>query len=450
MTPAERNFQIRVRISRPGAAPVERAVSTIPCRIGRGPENDIDLGDGSVSSSHAVLEWDPGKMRFVLKDLGSRNGVRKAADGEVLKNTGAVLEAGASRFVLGVVTLDVEVLEVRSQQTATVDVGVGAAGQGSQVSASQSFPSVRVVSGRVASEGPRGALRSIKMREPTGGIRIDRSKLGQAHLRLNIGQGPQGLKFSKAGQGLATRGIDSPRRGRSAGLFWPGLLILILASIVSSKTLMQGELGTLIPESMDPYIIGVIAALLAGILLVGALFVGAIRILFKRGDISFSVLVAQVFGAFALANGAALLLQAIAGHPSVSAHGPVSLGINALSSACYWLFGIHGLMLLRSRASPAGYFARYSPWAAASIAFLLMLALPGAFNEMGLDGQGEGVAVLRQSPLIPPFISAEENEARNPSALPNAEQAVMEFTVASQSLDEKLARKRQGSKESSD
>ena len=79
-----------------------------------------------------------------------------------------------------------------------------------------------------------------------------------------------------------------------------------------------------------------------------------------------------------------------------------------------------------------------------------MLALPGAFNEMGLDGQGEGVAVLRQSPLIPPFISAEENEARNPSALPNAEQAVMEFTVASQSLDEKLARKRQGSKESSD
>jgi len=450
MTPNELNFQIRIRFSPPGAPSVERVISVIPCRIGRGSDNDIDLGDGSVSSNHALLEWDPGATRFILKDLGSRNGIRKTADGGLLKSSSVALGLGSTQFVLGVVSIELEIVELAAQQTATVDVGSEAQKRIPHVTGSQSFPSVRVIAGMASSEGPKGALRSIKMREPTGGIRIDRSNLRQVNARFNISHGQQGLRFSRAGQGLDGRGGSGSARRRTMGLFWPGSLILVLSSIVSSKTLMEGELGTLIPESMDPYIIGVLAFLLVAVLLCGSLFVASIRFLFKRGDISFTLLVAQVFGAFALANGAALLFQALARHLSISGEGLAVNGINAFSSALYWLFGVHGLMLLRSRASSAGSFARYSPWTAASLAFLVALALPGVFKGLGQNGQGEGVALLRQTPQVPPFLSQEESEARNPAALPNAEQAVMEFTVASQALDEKLARKPKRLKDSLD
>jgi|GEM_PF-2701236 len=444
MSQREQNFQIRLRINRPGLSSIERMISTIPCRIGRGPENDIDLGDGSVSSNHAILEWDSVTMRFTLRDMGSRNGIRRAANGEVLKGASLRLEPGKESFVLGAVSIEIDIQEFAAQQPTATPELAGALGKHAvQATNSQSLPSVRVLAGKVSGGGPKGGGRSIKMREPTGGIRIDRSQPGQVHARLNIGNPPQALRFSRAGEGLDARAGTGNARARGTGLFWPGLLLVLVASFAGSKTLMQGELGALIPESLDAYIIGVAAAVLLAVIGFGTLVVTGIRFLFKRGDIPYGTLFAQVMGAFAVANGLSLIAHALAQLPEVSGVEGVEHGANAFRSGLYWLFGIHGLMLLRSRAVPPGIFARFSPWFASIAVFALMLAVPSISKGIFTGEMGEGMAVLRQSPPIPPFISAEESQTRNPAAIPGVEHAVMEFMVGAQELDEKLAKKSQ-------
>lgn len=42
--------------------------------IGRLPDCDVVLDDGSVSKQHAVLQWNEADRRCTMKDLGSRNG----------------------------------------------------------------------------------------------------------------------------------------------------------------------------------------------------------------------------------------------------------------------------------------------------------------------------------------------------------------------------------------
>lgn len=74
-----------------------------PLRIGRGDENDIVLADASVSKSHAVLE--PGEGGFVLRDLGSRNGIfvdgeRALGDDPIEVEVGTVIGIGDFKLVL--------------------------------------------------------------------------------------------------------------------------------------------------------------------------------------------------------------------------------------------------------------------------------------------------------------------------------------------------------------
>jgi hypothetical protein len=42
--------------------------------VGRLPDCDMVLDDGSVSKQHAVLRWNESERRCTVKDLGSRNG----------------------------------------------------------------------------------------------------------------------------------------------------------------------------------------------------------------------------------------------------------------------------------------------------------------------------------------------------------------------------------------
>jgi hypothetical protein len=42
--------------------------------MGRLPDCDVVLDDGSVSKQHAVLKWNEAERRCTVKDLGSRNG----------------------------------------------------------------------------------------------------------------------------------------------------------------------------------------------------------------------------------------------------------------------------------------------------------------------------------------------------------------------------------------
>lgn len=93
---------IVVRVRREGRLVQEAVFRALPVRIGRGPESDLVLADPAVSRSHARLEQD-GEGRLVLRDLGSRNGIRL---GPARVETAAV--DGALRCHLGGTELEVE------------------------------------------------------------------------------------------------------------------------------------------------------------------------------------------------------------------------------------------------------------------------------------------------------------------------------------------------------
>ncbi len=79
-------------ITREGAV-MECELSQAETRIGKGPDNDIILGDAAVSTSHAVIRYDG--QRATLIDAGSRNGTflnearltepRELKSGDVIK-----------------------------------------------------------------------------------------------------------------------------------------------------------------------------------------------------------------------------------------------------------------------------------------------------------------------------------------------------------------------------
>ena len=69
-------------------------------RLGRGPENDIVVDDGTLSRAHLLLRQEDGG--WTLEDLGSSNGTR--VDGQVVRGgrvavaTGSRIEAGGVRL----------------------------------------------------------------------------------------------------------------------------------------------------------------------------------------------------------------------------------------------------------------------------------------------------------------------------------------------------------------
>lgn len=79
------------------------ALGTEPFHIGRGDENDVVLADASVSKVHAVIEQ--GERGFVLRDLGSRNGIfvdgeRAIGDDPIEVGLGTVIGVGDFKLVL--------------------------------------------------------------------------------------------------------------------------------------------------------------------------------------------------------------------------------------------------------------------------------------------------------------------------------------------------------------
>jgi pSer/pThr/pTyr-binding forkhead associated (FHA) protein len=70
-------------------------------RLGRGPENDLVVDDGTLSRAHLIFYRDPAGL-WTVRDAGSRNGT--LLEGEPLGATpvalssGARLEAGAVRL----------------------------------------------------------------------------------------------------------------------------------------------------------------------------------------------------------------------------------------------------------------------------------------------------------------------------------------------------------------
>jgi hypothetical protein len=70
--------------------------------IGRLPDCDVVLEEGSVSKQHAVLRWNEAEHRCAVKDLGSRNGTflngTTIGDREVTLRDGDILSVGYVQF----------------------------------------------------------------------------------------------------------------------------------------------------------------------------------------------------------------------------------------------------------------------------------------------------------------------------------------------------------------
>jgi hypothetical protein len=70
--------------------------------IGRLPDCDLVLDEGSVSKQHAVLKWNEAERRCTVKDLGSRNGTflngTLTMQREVTLRDGDILSIGYVQF----------------------------------------------------------------------------------------------------------------------------------------------------------------------------------------------------------------------------------------------------------------------------------------------------------------------------------------------------------------
>ena len=98
--PQERpRAEIRVRILDGASAGTEYAIQGAVIRMGRAEDNDIVLPDSNASRNHAELVRDP-NGRYVVRDLGSRNGIlvnRKKMPQAVLGN-GDKVTVGSTTF----------------------------------------------------------------------------------------------------------------------------------------------------------------------------------------------------------------------------------------------------------------------------------------------------------------------------------------------------------------
>jgi pSer/pThr/pTyr-binding forkhead associated (FHA) protein len=68
--------------------------------IGRNPNTDITLLDGSISREHAIVTWDAASGAFTIEDLQSTNGTRvngKRVRSAVLGD-GDEIQVGHTRF----------------------------------------------------------------------------------------------------------------------------------------------------------------------------------------------------------------------------------------------------------------------------------------------------------------------------------------------------------------
>jgi hypothetical protein len=108
---------IAVRVLRDGAVVREAVFRTLPVTLGRGSDCDVVLFDASVSRAHARVE--AAESGTVLRDLGSRNGLRVGTERVASAAVGALL-----RCRIGMAEVEIEALsDADTREIAVVEWG---------------------------------------------------------------------------------------------------------------------------------------------------------------------------------------------------------------------------------------------------------------------------------------------------------------------------------------
>jgi hypothetical protein len=107
---------VRLRVFEPSGT-CER-VHYLPVRIGRHPHNDCQLADPAIARFHLELDW--ADDRFILRDMGMRNGVHVRVAGEMheLRAGEFTTAAREIEFAIGGVWVRASVEERRAHHVA--------------------------------------------------------------------------------------------------------------------------------------------------------------------------------------------------------------------------------------------------------------------------------------------------------------------------------------------
>ena len=408
MSPSRREFKVRVRYLKPGARiPEEHLIEKFPCSIGRGSDCDLSLGDSSISSQHALLEWDQEKGQLVVRDLGSRNGTRNGVGEKMMQ---VPLGEGVARLMFGTLEVDFEILRDGNldagEKTRLVDEAAfqkrGSGVPDSKGPSADSNSGVSIRTGRLHSTKGRTGIRSLRIREPTGGIKIDRAAFRFS--RDAGGNSPKlGDVFFEKRRADAL-GISQGRRALDSGYFALGSVALFVGAGLGA---FASKEDTSFQPFTDPIGTGLIylqILLGAGVFVsIYVLFCTGTRFLKKRGDIDFVVLWKQLFGAvsFSAAFHLASLFFDERALVSDLPHGWTFWILGSfLARLGTWYFSFYTLTLLRSREGEPGVWVRSGPqFLALPIAVLSVYSLLSGADS----SQVRPLDFLTARPTVAPF-----------------------------------------------
>jgi hypothetical protein len=373
-----RNPQFKVRIQYQAtdtAREREVIVDCFPYILGRNPSLAFTIEDSSISSQHASLEVAEDGSKLLIRDLGSRNGLRRVG-GE--KQGLVPLGPGVHAVQLGRVALRFEVSDSLGQfeiregtQVFSEDELRAGKPQATRSKKVRTRSGIRVRPSRAGhpekiNEGP-----IIRFREPTGGIRLARTHVSRFEQSRGFALNPFQLSSERRGGAGGAQPHSARRVGDTTLFIWGlGLNLLIIPLVVLLEFLEFSPLrlagGNISSGIASLYSIVLTLFFVASF----SLLCVSVRYLFKRSDIDYLTLFKQVLGAHLLAYALMLVLRFFVQEGPLT-HWRAALPLAFLVQFLCAFFSLYALILLRGREQRPGRFAQFFPLVAALLVAVL-------------------------------------------------------------------------------
>ena len=377
-------------------------IDRFPYILGRHEALPFSLDDSSISSKHAVLELSEDQTKLMLRDLGSRNGLRFVGGEKIAV---VALEPGTHLIQLGRLEFTFSVSDAAGQFGVNEGTQIFSeqelregAGFSSRSRRGKTRSGVRVRPLKAGAKGKADLGPLMKFREPTGGIRLAQPHSQPRSSSSDLGSGsmlPGSERRGSLGEGANTH--SARRIGDTSILRWGVGLTLFLGPVWVFYTVRDLAIPGLSGSNLSiGWGLAFSAVFISVAVLVVSLFYVSIRFLFKRGDIDYLTLFKQVTGAHLLMMGFAMGLSLFEQEGPLS-HWRMARALGYLFQYLSLFFTFYALVLLRARDQRPGSFVRFFPVTAA-LGLVVLKGMIGAQEKNGLDRN-----LLVSAPRVPPF-----------------------------------------------